>query len=218
MKKLATVLIATLATPLAFSASFDCNKAHSNTEKMICADSELSAMDSELLPIYQQARKVIHNSKTFRKQGKQALNWREQHCQDKACLVRWYQQREKTLLQTISKQQSDDACVTDGKVIALEGVIKRASYTLEYQEPMSYLYLQTNKPRCAFTDSSLQEKGLEKIAPQQNFQLLIPESIPSPNKLLNKQVTLTAIPFTQHTMYHQTPLLLDVKLLEETKE
>ncbi len=41
------------------------------------------------------------------------------------------------------------------------------------------------------------------------------ESVKDGDKLFNQKASVTAMPFTAHTDYHQTPLVLDVKHLEK---
>ena len=42
------VLVAIACAGIAHAASFDCAKAHSKVEKMICVDAELSRLDDDL--------------------------------------------------------------------------------------------------------------------------------------------------------------------------
>lgn len=195
---------------------------------MICADKELSAMDSELLPIYQQARKATNNSKAFRNNGKKALRWRTKNCKNKACLIKWYKNRKAELLQITQSntvKPNTDSCVTDGKKITVTGILRKGTFagppnyeSVENGDKLiTYHYLETDKPMCAFIDTSLFEgTSLEKIEPQRHFQLVIPEIVGLSDEILNKKIKVTAIPYTQHTGYHQTPLLLDVKELIPT--
>ncbi len=228
IKKTLTVLTGYLVASGAVAAGFDCDKAHGNIEKMICADSELSALDSELLPIYQQARKATNNSQSFKDNGKQALHWRSEHCKDKACLVKWYQDRKAELSAMIkpqkkTKQSSNEHCVTDGKEITLTGTMKIGQFAgppnfesvKDSDKLLTYWYLETPKPLCTVTDSSLEGKTLEKIEPQSRFQLVISQQLDQLNQLFNQKASVTALPFTAHTGYHQTPLVLDVKHLEK---
>ena len=85
----------------AFSASFDCNKAASLSEMMICNDAELSRLDDELSVIYKQAKAASTDQPTFKQQTKAAWLWREKNCQTKECLISWYANR-KTTLQKIT--------------------------------------------------------------------------------------------------------------------
>lgn len=51
--------------------SFDCKKARTNTEKLICSDKELAALDKEMAQAYKKARvsldKAGRQTKTFEK-------------------------------------------------------------------------------------------------------------------------------------------------------
>lgn len=63
---LCCIVIAIIAFPcILFAASFDCSKASTETEKAICSDSELSAMDEAMAVIYSNALKS-DNSATIK--------------------------------------------------------------------------------------------------------------------------------------------------------
>ncbi len=228
MKKPLTLFIACLLTSGATAASFDCDKASSDIEKMICADSELSALDSELLSIYQQARKATNNSQAFKDNGKQALRWRSEHCKDKACLLKWYQERKAELSAMITKPQNaaqadNNNCVTDGQEITLTGTMKIGQFAgppnfenvKDGDKLLTYWYLETPKPLCVLTDSSLEGKAPEKTEPQSRFQLVIKQQLDKLNEMFNQKASITAVPFTAHTPYHQTPLVLKVKQFDK---
>lgn len=205
-----------------FAASFDCAKAYSQIEKMICADPQLSQLDSELLPIYQKARKATNDSKAFRDNGKKALRWRSKNCKDKACLIQWYQDRKTELVQIAeqNKINNKQPCVTDGKPITLTGKIIEKTYPgppnfesiTEGDKALTAWFLVIDKPICALADTELTGEHLENIEPQKTFQLVLKNHEPH-NDLLNKTASVTATPYTRHTAYHQTPLLLEVKTL-----
>ena len=76
-----------------FSASFDCNKAASLPEMMICNDTELSRFDDELSVIYQEAKAAATDEQNFKQQTEAAWKWREKNCQTKECLISWYSNR-----------------------------------------------------------------------------------------------------------------------------
>ena len=59
MKKILTLIL--LFTLSLFGASFDCTKAKTNVEKMICADPELSALDEKLNQVYKEALTKSNN-------------------------------------------------------------------------------------------------------------------------------------------------------------
>jgi uncharacterized protein len=87
----------------ATGASFDCNKARSVSEKLICSDPELSAMDDKLFEIYKRAKEVSNNSKEFREEQGIAWKYREQNCTDKQCIAAWYKARNKHYAQVVEQ-------------------------------------------------------------------------------------------------------------------
>ena len=84
------------------SASFDCKKAKSPSEVLICNDSELSKLDYELAETYRQAKAKAVDAQAFKQQTVAAWQWREANCRDnKQCLVTWYAERKTVLLKNI---------------------------------------------------------------------------------------------------------------------
>ncbi|WP_075258494.1 lysozyme inhibitor LprI family protein [Herbaspirillum camelliae] len=75
------------------AASFDCAKAGSSNEKMICADPQLSALDDRLGVLFRQARAGAPDKRAWRADADLHWRWREQHCRDRSCLLEWYQRR-----------------------------------------------------------------------------------------------------------------------------
>ncbi|MFV8631150.1 DUF4236 domain-containing protein, partial [Ralstonia pseudosolanacearum] len=70
--------------------SFDCSKARSDAEHIICSDPELAADDVELAVIYAKARAVAKDPVAFRERTRAQWNYRERQCHDRECLARWY--------------------------------------------------------------------------------------------------------------------------------
>ena len=84
--------VARRATP-----SFDCGKAWSRVEKLICADDELSRLDRDLGRLHAHAKAVAPDASAFRRQNDVEWKRRERNCADKACVVQWYEQRRQQL-------------------------------------------------------------------------------------------------------------------------
>ncbi|MDR2635286.1 MAG: lysozyme inhibitor LprI family protein [Campylobacteraceae bacterium] len=59
MKK--TLLLLTLTLTFLFPASFDCNKAKTDVEKLICSNEELSKLDEELNKAYKELLAIVNN-------------------------------------------------------------------------------------------------------------------------------------------------------------
>jgi len=84
-------LLATFA-PLADAASFDCKKATTDIEKMICADPELSKLDEELNAAYKTARLDKKEADVIKQAQKQWMKERDS-CADADCVKLAYEAR-----------------------------------------------------------------------------------------------------------------------------
>jgi uncharacterized protein YecT (DUF1311 family) len=87
-----------LPTPAAAGApaqgpSFDCGKATHPTEKMVCADRELSSLDLELSQAYRRAREQAADKEKLRQQQLRWLRESVRTCADTSCLLQAYRER-----------------------------------------------------------------------------------------------------------------------------
>lgn len=96
IRRIVTVLAGALCcffSLVALAASFDCAKAGSAAEKLVCSDSELSKADEELSTVYNHALDSSAEKSEFKKEQ---LNWirtRRNPCRDKKCLAAAYKER-----------------------------------------------------------------------------------------------------------------------------
>ena len=91
MKKAIAGVMFSLLSPLTFAASFDCLKATTSVETMICGSTELSELDSVLGNLYK--TEAAHEQKE-QEQGVQRAWLKERNrCQDVACLTGAYGKR-----------------------------------------------------------------------------------------------------------------------------
>ncbi|MEX3930067.1 DUF4236 domain-containing protein [Paraburkholderia sp. BR10936] len=88
------------ATPT-LQTSFDCSKARSDAEHLICSDAELAADDVKLASIYAKAKAAAADQVAFKERTRAEWNYREQTCHDRDCLSKWYADQ-KTALQRIA--------------------------------------------------------------------------------------------------------------------
>lgn len=77
----------------AHSASFDCQRAKSVNEHLICDDAELSQLDDELAQKYKDAQRKSATPKDLISNQREAWRRREKECTSKLCLVDWFAQR-----------------------------------------------------------------------------------------------------------------------------
>ena len=75
------------------TASFDCAKARSAQEKMICSDRELARLDVELSAAYRKARDAATDAKALQSEQLQWLNATRKACSDTTCLAVAYKDR-----------------------------------------------------------------------------------------------------------------------------
>ncbi|WP_367158516.1 hypothetical protein AB1W24_13805 [Bordetella avium] len=91
MKPTPFLALAILYATTAYPASFDCSKARSIPERLICSTPELSAADDHLKIIFDAARSKSETKEQLDNMARQAWRWREQNCRDIPCLRQWYQ-------------------------------------------------------------------------------------------------------------------------------
>ncbi|BBJ69059.1 MULTISPECIES: hypothetical protein [Enterobacter] len=84
-----------------FETSFDCTKAHSKNEVLICSDKRLAELDYNLSETFWLAKKAAKDKIVFLKYSQESWRAREKSCNDKECLLRWYYSRKKELENTI---------------------------------------------------------------------------------------------------------------------
>ncbi|WMY10953.1 hypothetical protein [Paraburkholderia phenoliruptrix] len=82
-----TPAVATVGIP---TPSFDCAKAKSDAERLICSDTDLAARDIELALLFAKAKAAVIDKEAFKQRTRRQWNYREQMCHDRECLVRWY--------------------------------------------------------------------------------------------------------------------------------
>ena len=90
---LSTIFILLLSGPAgAMGPSFDCTKAGTKVEKMICADKKLSMLDLALAKIYATALEDASDPSQLRQQQRDWIKKRNT-CPDKACLQKKYREQ-----------------------------------------------------------------------------------------------------------------------------
>jgi hypothetical protein len=106
-----------------YPTSFDCDKARSTSEMLICGDADLAALDRDLAQVYKQAKAAVPDKKAFAAVTTQNWNWRERNCRDKACLASWYadQKRrfENILSESAQSNLGDSAQAAEGASASL---------------------------------------------------------------------------------------------------
>lgn len=102
MRKL--LLILALTSLSLFGASFDCTKATTKVEKMICANEKLSKLDEKLSLVFKEALQSTEDKEQLKKEQ---LSWTKERnrCKDIVCIQTYYKRQ----IQTLSKIILDNA-------------------------------------------------------------------------------------------------------------
>ncbi len=87
--------------------SFDCAKARSTPEKLICRDAELAQLDRDLGRLHARAKAAAPDPAAFRRQNDAEWRRREANCRDRECLLQWYTHRRQQLLVTLEEAGQD---------------------------------------------------------------------------------------------------------------
>jgi uncharacterized protein len=88
----------------ASGASFDCTKARSKAEVLICGVPVLSAKDDELAVLYSKALSVAKDKREFSRKNK--IEWQKREgCSDVGCLSTWFASRKNQLEAIINEKE-----------------------------------------------------------------------------------------------------------------
>jgi uncharacterized protein len=106
---LALILVTTLGvlTPWAQATTFDCKKALSFVEKVICSDSRLTSMDNQLGRLYKDALATSSDSEGLKAEQKVWLSSRNQ-CKDSDCIMKAYTDRISALSAMTAQAKAGD--------------------------------------------------------------------------------------------------------------
>ena len=203
------------------AASFDCSKAYSKVEKLICNTPSLSKADDELYVDYLQAKLVTGNSDEFKKIAK--LNWklREKNCETEQCLLAWYKKSTdlyRNLASSKNNINDNQKCYKEGQQIVLSGVLKRevSPGPPNYESishgdtPEIYWVLNSDNKLCA--------NGSPDWGDKNQLQLILSDALYKQNeKYLNQSVSVSGSLVYAVTGHHHTPVMIDVESINVEK-
>lgn len=76
----------------ATSPSFDCEKASTQAERLICSDAELSALDAQMMALYQRLAE-IQSDDSLKKEQRKWIKEDRDTCPDARCMALFYRSR-----------------------------------------------------------------------------------------------------------------------------
>ncbi|WP_325001182.1 hypothetical protein [Ramlibacter sp.] len=87
--------------------SFDCTRARSTSEKLICSDAQLARLDRELGRLHARAKAAASDPAAFKRAGDAEWLRRERECRDRECLLAWYAKRREQLEGRMAQARGD---------------------------------------------------------------------------------------------------------------
>jgi uncharacterized protein YecT (DUF1311 family) len=128
-------LLSTLIPATGYPASFDCKKAKSEVEKMICTDPEISKLDDQLTALYMSALASASNEDDRGGIKRKQRNWLRSRdtCRDRNCVQARYEQQIRSV--TVKVGNAPTAREEDRRrdpYAEFYSLARRASYRLVY--------------------------------------------------------------------------------------
>lgn len=102
VKILITLVLMFLSLSVAWSAGFDCDKAKSDVENIICANHELSDRDLDLSEIYHAVLLMADDKSKIRQEQKDWLINKRNICKGKDCLIGAYDARLEKIIRDLT--------------------------------------------------------------------------------------------------------------------
>lgn len=93
MRKTLALIALIVTLPDAVAASFDCSKASTTVEELVCSDPKLSALDERLASLYRTALASTQDKSTLKDQQRSWIASSRNTCRTAACLQRSYEGR-----------------------------------------------------------------------------------------------------------------------------
>lgn len=170
MKKiLLPAVILTLSFPmLSCAASFDCSKAASTTEKMICNDPAISKLDEQLAAAYKTASDAATDKDALKTQQRDWLKQNRNLCGDTTCLTQTYQNRIAELL-----KPNVETSVAASSIPATTKAVTKPRYKTttgqQFELCRNYCALLSRTEEASIYDCGLRHP-FDDIAKQQGFK------------------------------------------------
>jgi uncharacterized protein len=136
-----------LVTGVAQAASFDCTKASTRVERLICADAELSRLDSELGRVYADARRSRENPERLLTQQRVWLEQRDR-CRTSDCLADLYRQRIAALDRKVG-EVSIEAAMGESRTDRSDELVRITQRGPQFEIEAAYPRLEDGKAAAA---------------------------------------------------------------------
>ncbi len=101
------VFVLFTAGDMSKAASFDCTKAATKPEKLICSDPILSTIDEQIDELYRQVQAGASDKEGLRKEQQNWIKTQRDSCRDASCMVKACQKRAAALENTIHQRMQE---------------------------------------------------------------------------------------------------------------
>lgn len=177
------LLLAVTCGPV-FSASFDCEKASSTVEKMICGDATISELDSKLGKVYSDLRTNLNPDQQYYLRNAQSLWLKVRNgCRTNTCLSEQYQSRLEMLNRQLLKNQYADQSMEVTSVLE-QTYDNAASIVVRFTVPVEsnadfrrYLKISLNNVEQPNDNWLLTEDGILAVypfvEPQKKYEVIV---------------------------------------------
>jgi uncharacterized protein len=129
MRYVVIILACLFLSTIAQAASFDCTKAATKVEKLICSDTQLSQSDEELMSAYTKALKETPDTESLKKQQREWLKNVRNSCADVDCLRVEYKNRIDQLA-SVKKMKYSSPSKTANTPVQMGGAMQGNPLTL----------------------------------------------------------------------------------------
>ena len=165
------------------AASFDCSKARTPAEKMICANSELSGMDERLNTLFQKAMKQsAGRAKEVQQAEQQWMSQERNKCGNVACLSAAYKKRIAELEAVLARTDDVMKIIIDTPKSGWRNSYgEQVLYTQQVRYPASSVETQEGQSSSAVIEGRVTGAAPEKTDP---FKLIV-NGIPMPLRVEN---------------------------------
>ena len=167
------------------AASFDCDKARSTVEKMICAEPELNRLDDQLAARYRSVWEALSDQGALKSEQLDWLNERN-HCYTKACLVMRYRERIARLEQLAGEDEVPEGMpsyrLVAGKGYSICDTFLKHLNNLPTNAPPMICNIRPNPAYNAVTrdDWDITEPKWEALDVQENRHLIYAAELQNP--------------------------------------
>jgi uncharacterized protein YecT (DUF1311 family) len=174
MKRLLIMVAGLVWIASAQAASFDCGKAGTKVEKLICADAGLSKLDEDLNAAYKAALQDEKQARAIREAQKQWMRVRN-GCTDDVCVKRAYDERLLLLKTTIANEilksaqimpERDKGDMVRKILLTSEIKLRPGMYKKNPTPEINKKNLEHSNFCNTFIEDFIKQKGIEYIEPK----------------------------------------------------